>query len=90
MVDDVIDVLKDSCVEEPLLRRIKTEMMGRDPNFHENSILEGRTGHTTRGSVSRSKYEDEIRSNPKTTDLLMKMYYYDYVAFGYPLPTAVL
>lgn len=91
MVDDIMQVLKDACVEEPVLQRIRSEMMGKLViQQRKQNRLVGKTGHSTRGSDSRSKYENEIQNNPRTVDLLTKMYYYDYIAFEYPLPRAAV
>ncbi|CAJ0596009.1 unnamed protein product [Cylicocyclus nassatus] len=52
----------------------------------EESVLCGHLNHTTRGTVEQEETRRSILSSRYLMDLLIKMFYYDFVLFGFPLP----
>ncbi|EYC45408.1 hypothetical protein Y032_0428g1277 [Ancylostoma ceylanicum] len=73
-IDDLCLILRQSNVSEPTINFIKT------------SITSGRTTHSTKDSKERSETKHKLLSSRYLTDLLIKMYYYDFVLFGFPIP----
>jgi len=54
--------------------------------FIQEQMTRKRTDHSTIESPARKFYEKYLRTNPYLMELLVKMYYHDYVQFGFKLP----
>ncbi|KHJ97480.1 hypothetical protein OESDEN_02539 [Oesophagostomum dentatum] len=54
--------------------------------YIKTSVLSRRTNHTTIGTRQQKETREAIMSSPYLMDLLVKMFYYDFTLFGYPLP----
>ncbi|CAJ0580695.1 unnamed protein product, partial [Mesorhabditis spiculigera] len=49
-------------------------------------MRDGRTGHATHRSLERQRVEAELKADPKLMTMLTRMFYYDFLLFGFPLP----
>ncbi|CAD5222149.1 unnamed protein product [Bursaphelenchus xylophilus] len=58
--------------------------------FIQRQVNSGRTRHSTADKIISMKLEQEVRSSPYLMQMLVKMYYYDFLIFGYPLPKIVI
>jgi hypothetical protein len=61
-----------------------------DVRFVENQIYNGRTRHTTSSSEERKGFEEFVRNSTYVMNYLVRMYYYDFLIFGYQLPNLEL
>ncbi|RCN45838.1 hypothetical protein ANCCAN_08135 [Ancylostoma caninum] len=75
-IDKLLTILKKHKVSEKSI------------NFIRTSVASGRTSHSTKDSVERQETKNTILSSEYLTDLLIKMYFYDFVLFGFPIPEA--
>ncbi|CAJ0596038.1 unnamed protein product [Cylicocyclus nassatus] len=57
-------------------------------DYIERSVFYARTNHSTMGTVEQEETRRSILSNSYLLDLLIKMFYYDFVLFGFPFPVA--
>ncbi|XGW22893.1 hypothetical protein V3C99_005263 [Haemonchus contortus] len=64
----------------------KNNVTERAMHFIKSSIESKRTSHSTKDTVEHNETRRAILSNPHLLDLLIRMYYYDYVLFGYRIP----
>lgn len=55
--------------------------------FIDDQIHSGTTQHSTIKLKERVDLEKEVYSSPYILLLLTRMYYYDFILFGFPLPT---
>ncbi|CAJ0942491.1 unnamed protein product, partial [Mesorhabditis belari] len=74
MTDQLFDGLRDAGVEQKDIEWIASQM--------EN----GRTSHATRTSPERQKFENELRGDKELMKMVVRMFYYDFLLFGFPLP----
>ena len=49
-----------------------------------------RTRHTTVTSPEREDVVNQLRKSPELVEKLIHMYYYDFVLFGYEIPSVPL
>ncbi|CAI4230295.1 unnamed protein product [Auanema sp. JU1783] len=75
MVNNLIGLFQESGVETNLLKAI------------DKSITDSRTPHATNKLDERTIFEQQLKSDPKLLEMLIQMYYYDYLLFGYELPS---
>ncbi|CAD5223645.1 unnamed protein product [Bursaphelenchus okinawaensis] len=61
------------------------------PQENIDYVLHGLTGghspHTTTNSTIRAKYKKQLMSDPELLKIIVDLYYYDYVTFGFPFPS---
>ncbi|KAI6182317.1 hypothetical protein M3Y97_00367000 [Aphelenchoides bicaudatus] len=57
-----------------------------DVQFIENQLYGGRTKHTTRASEERMKFEQSVRNDTYLMNYIVRMYYWDFLIFGYQFP----
>ncbi|KAI6236194.1 hypothetical protein M3Y95_00131700 [Aphelenchoides besseyi] len=57
-----------------------------DIDFLKGQVFGTRTVHATSASAYRKKYELRVRRDPLLMRMLIRMYYYDWLIFNYPLP----
>lgn len=57
-----------------------------DVRFVENQLRNGRTEHTTSSSDERKKLDTFVRNNTYVMSYLVKMYFYDFLLFGFKVP----
>ncbi|VDK79431.1 unnamed protein product [Cylicostephanus goldi] len=55
-------------------------------NYIADSLRSGRTAHTTVSSVARTYLEQRIRNSPYLMELIVRLFYNDFVLFKYDLP----
>ncbi|WKX88893.1 hypothetical protein Q1695_008490 [Nippostrongylus brasiliensis] len=55
-------------------------------SFIKASVDEKRTPHSTKDSKEHTLTRQQILSNEQLLNLLIKMYFYDFVLFGFPFP----
>ncbi|RCN45840.1 hypothetical protein ANCCAN_08137 [Ancylostoma caninum] len=55
-------------------------------DYIRTSISTARTAHRTMGTAEQEQTKEAILSSKYLMDLLMKMYFYDYVLLGFPFP----
>lgn len=48
--------------------------------------LNEKTDHRTKNTVTRNFIEDRLYKSPFLIEFLVRMFYWDFVLFGYPLP----
>ncbi|KAK6731792.1 hypothetical protein RB195_007944 [Necator americanus] len=72
--EDLIAILRKYNVSETSTRYIRT------------SLSSSRTRHTTKGTLEQQETRKAILTNHHHMDLLIKMFYYDFVLFGFPFP----
>ncbi|CAD6186513.1 unnamed protein product [Caenorhabditis auriculariae] len=72
----------------PRLRRIFLEhnVTEESLNYIEKSLSSGKTAHTTVGTKARNFLEKRLRSSPYLMELLVRMFYHDFLLFNYKLP----
>ncbi|CAD5216332.1 unnamed protein product [Bursaphelenchus okinawaensis] len=58
--------------------------------FIQNQVNSGRTKHSTSDKTISLALEKEVRSSRYLMQMLIRMYYYDFVLFGYEVPTVYL
>ncbi|CAD6193186.1 unnamed protein product [Caenorhabditis auriculariae] len=65
----------------------------RDRNVSESSIryitkslLSGRTKHSTVTSATRKFLEHRLKTSPYLMELIVRLFYYDYIHLNYPIP----
>lgn len=75
MLDDMAHIFTEQGVPTTLIRDIVEE------------LTSARTKHATVSSPERRYYESQLRSDPYLMDLLVRIFYYDYLIFGYPFPS---
>ncbi|KAE9553780.1 hypothetical protein FO519_003001 [Halicephalobus sp. NKZ332] len=51
-----------------------------------SELKKTRTGHATVGVPERIYFSKKLKSDKTAMDLLIKLYYYDFVLFGFPFP----
>ncbi|RCN45842.1 hypothetical protein ANCCAN_08139, partial [Ancylostoma caninum] len=92
-IDDLCIILRQSNVSEPTIDFISKFSKYFNHNLwnakrfpSETSVTSGRTTHSTKDLKERRETKEKILSSRYLTDLLIKMYYYDFVLFGFPIP----
>lgn len=45
-----------------------------------------RTNHATVGAPERIYFSKQLKSNKVAMEFLIRLYYYDFILFGYPIP----
>uniref|UniRef100_A0A7E4ZUF4 Sulfotransferase domain-containing protein n=1 Tax=Panagrellus redivivus TaxID=6233 RepID=A0A7E4ZUF4_PANRE len=75
MVDDIVRVLQKANVSKSVSQFIVDEL---------SSVR--KTKHATSSSPERAYYGDALRSNPYAMKLLVRLFYFDFILFGFPLP----
>ncbi|KAI6171419.1 hypothetical protein M3Y97_01042300 [Aphelenchoides bicaudatus] len=56
-------------------------------NYIRNRMTTTRTAHSTSGFEAKQYLEEKIRSTPYLLEMMIRMFYHDYVAFNIPFPT---
>ncbi|KAI6171423.1 hypothetical protein M3Y97_01042700 [Aphelenchoides bicaudatus] len=56
-------------------------------NYIRNRMTTTRTAHSTSGFEAKSYLENKIRNTPYLLEMMVRMFYHDYVAFNIPFPT---
>ena len=75
MLNKISDIFKSQRVPPKTIEGIKME------------LLEARrTQHSTAKSPEREYYTKELRKNKAAMEVLIRLYYYDFVLFGFPFP----
>ncbi|EPB78500.1 hypothetical protein ANCCEY_02460 [Ancylostoma ceylanicum] len=74
LIDGLAAILRKHHVPESSIDYIKT------------SLSMSRTPHSTMGTAEQEETKQAILSNKYLMELLIKMYFYDYVLLGFPLP----
>ncbi|ETN78902.1 hypothetical protein NECAME_02766 [Necator americanus] len=74
----LLDILKKNKVPE------------QEIDFINKSISTQRTTHSTTNTLEQRETRDTLLSNDYLTNLLIKMYYFDFVLFGYPIPPVLV
>ncbi|KIH54634.1 hypothetical protein ANCDUO_15219 [Ancylostoma duodenale] len=74
LIDGLAAILRKHHVPEESVDYIKT------------SISTARTAHRTMGTAEQQQTKEAILSSKYLMDLLIKMYFYDYVLLGFPIP----
>ncbi|KAK5970515.1 hypothetical protein GCK32_013724 [Trichostrongylus colubriformis] len=81
------DTLDSSGFMNNLLKLLKKSNVTENSiGFIKSSVELKRTPHSTKDTVERDQTKRAILSNPYLLDLLIKMYFFDYVLFGYRIP----
>ena len=55
--------------------------------FIDHQLHEATTNHTTSGKNERRAIDREVKTSPRIMTLLTRMYYYDFLLFGFSLPS---
>ncbi|EYC45415.1 hypothetical protein Y032_0428g1281 [Ancylostoma ceylanicum] len=66
----------------------KHKVSEKSINFIRTSVTSRRTAHSTKDSVEQRETKNAILSSKHLTNILIKMYFYDFVLFGFPIPEA--
>ncbi|GMR62699.1 hypothetical protein PMAYCL1PPCAC_32894 [Pristionchus mayeri] len=74
MADDLTSALAKSGVDSEHIEYIR------------NSLLSSRTEHATAGSPDKDKYLRIARHSEYVMSVITRMFYHDYVLFGFPFP----
>ncbi|CAJ0588821.1 unnamed protein product [Cylicocyclus nassatus] len=64
------------------------DIPGSSIGYIDRSISSTRTVHTTRGTAEQENTKRKILSDSYLMDLFIRMFYYDFVLFGFPFPDA--
>lgn len=81
--------------ESPSYEQMLEELAGifRSVNVEEREIAKivadlqhSRTNHATKDSLERGYYEKLLKNNPEMVKKLIRLFYYDYILFGFPIP----
>uniref|UniRef100_A0AC34RA27 Uncharacterized protein n=1 Tax=Panagrolaimus sp. JU765 TaxID=591449 RepID=A0AC34RA27_9BILA len=75
MLDEIKDVLISANVPNSTIKSIMDEFHG----FHS-------TKHATLRTPERSYYEMKLKADKSAMEILVKLYYFDFVLFGFPIP----
>ncbi|CAJ0596049.1 unnamed protein product [Cylicocyclus nassatus] len=73
-IKDMVTIFKKQNVTDTAIEHIET------------SLAFNRTEHSTRGTAEQQKVRKAILTSEYHLDLLIKMFYYDFVLFGFPIP----
>ncbi|VDM80877.1 unnamed protein product [Strongylus vulgaris] len=73
-IDSLLSIFKKNNVSDKAIHYIKS------------SVVSGRNRHSTVDTLERKQTKEALLSNAYLIDLLIKMYYYDFILFGYPIP----
>ncbi|KAK6731428.1 hypothetical protein RB195_007724 [Necator americanus] len=68
----------------------KNKVPEQEIDFINKSISTQRTTHSTTNTLEQRETRDALLSNDYLTNLLIKMYYFDFVLFGYPIPPVLV
>ncbi|CAJ0557867.1 unnamed protein product, partial [Mesorhabditis spiculigera] len=78
MLDELFDEFEALGVPKRVGDRVKEQVIGK------------RTYHSTYQTGDRMKYTEQLKNDPMLLETFLKMYFYDYVYLGYPLPNVTL
>ncbi|CAJ0596050.1 unnamed protein product [Cylicocyclus nassatus] len=84
------DTFNPSPFIDDLLRILrKNNVSDKSRKFIRASLSSGRTSHSTHESAEQLQTRTAILSSNYLTNLLVKMYYYDFTIFGFQIPETI-
>jgi hypothetical protein len=69
---------------EPFLR--SRNVSDKPLAYIKDKITSERTEHSTTNSGLKSFIENRIKTSPYLMEMIVRLFYHDYITFDYPLP----